>query len=204
MKFPLLALGLLATTAVVASATFHTGPMPWNSRGRLVWRFRPTYRPPPREAPFHGTQPSPPFWPVLFSLARPFVPADEKKAVSPLSPSAAVTAPPDRMSATAAKAAIEADGYKGSSRAQPWIGTACGRQSDAARPNRSAVKRRPEGQGISELTSALFDAVACRLWRIFGEAKMNYLLAASLSLLIVAFGTATSIAHDQKPCRTGP
>jgi hypothetical protein len=49
--------------------------------------------------------------PVLFSHRRPFTPANE--AASPLSPSAADNAPPASLSEEAAKAAIEADGYKG-------------------------------------------------------------------------------------------
>jgi len=49
--------------------------------------------------------------PVIFSHRRAFVPANE--AASTLSPSAANTAPPGNMTAAAAKAAIEADGYTG-------------------------------------------------------------------------------------------
>jgi hypothetical protein len=109
MKIKFLALGLLATTAGVASAhVFVPQPAAEQSRPPLV------------ALPIH-VSPSPvrslllvdatrPPVPVFFSHRRPFVPANE--AVSTLSPSAAVTAPPASMSATAAKAAIEADGYK--------------------------------------------------------------------------------------------
>ena len=71
----------------------------------------PTHVPalPARSAPsLDATRPP---LPVLFSHRRSFVPVNE--AASTLSPSAADTARPGNMSEAAAKAAIEADGYKG-------------------------------------------------------------------------------------------
>jgi hypothetical protein len=110
MKIRFLALGLLATTASVASAHVFMPPHAVEqSRPPLV--ALPTHvSAPPAQSPISWDTTRPPV-PVLFTHRRPFVPANE--AVSTLSPSAAVTAPPGSMNATAAKAAIEADGYKG-------------------------------------------------------------------------------------------
>ena len=109
MKIRLLALGLLATTASVASAHVFMPPRAAEqSRPPLV--ALPTHvSAPPAQSPLLWDATRPPV-PVFFSHRGAFVPANE--AVSTLSPPAAVTAPPASMSATAAKAAIEADGYK--------------------------------------------------------------------------------------------
>lgn len=109
MKIRFLALGLLATTASVASAHVFVPPRAMEQsrpiRMALLTRVSPL---PARTDPsLDATRPP---VPVLFSHRRPFVPANE--AASTLSPSAADTAPPGDMSETAAKAAIEADGYK--------------------------------------------------------------------------------------------
>jgi hypothetical protein len=110
MKIKFLALGLLATTASVAGAHVFMPP-----------RIAEQPRPPPMAIATHvsalpgrstlswdATRPPVPF----FVLRRPpFVPASE--AVSTLSPSGAVTEALAGLSATAAKAAIEGDGYKG-------------------------------------------------------------------------------------------
>jgi hypothetical protein len=117
MKFRFVVLVLLATTASVAGAHVFT-PLP-ETVGTLT---RSTEQPPPPMAlaPHVSALPArsaaswdaarPPV-PVLFSHRRPFTPANE--AASPLSPSAADSAPPGSLSEAAAKAAIEADGYKG-------------------------------------------------------------------------------------------
>jgi hypothetical protein len=118
MKFRFLALGLLlATTAGVAGANVFV-PLPEGS-GALA-RSTEQSSPPLMALPTHASAlparsaPSldagrPPV-PVLFSHRRAFVPANE--AASTLSASDADTAPPGNMTAAAAKAAIEADGYK--------------------------------------------------------------------------------------------
>lgn len=110
MKIRLLALGLLATTASVASAYVFLSPrtaeqprLPpmapaidvsaLTARSTLSW------------------DPTRPPVPIHLSQRRPFVPANGPD--SPLSASAAATARPAGQSATAAKAAIEADGYRG-------------------------------------------------------------------------------------------
>ncbi|MPZ31319.1 MAG: hypothetical protein GEV13_10035 [Rhodospirillales bacterium] len=118
MKFRSLALGLLATTASVAGAHVFA-PLP--ERTAALARSTEQSRPPLMALPTRvsalpaRSAPSldaarPPV-PVFFSQRRSFVPANE--AASTLSPSAAGTAPPGNMSEAAAKAAIEADGYKG-------------------------------------------------------------------------------------------
>jgi hypothetical protein len=110
MKIRFLALGLLATTATVASAHVFVPPRAME-QSRPIRMALPTdvSALPARSAPSLDAI-RPPV-PVLFSHRRPFVPANE--AASTLSPSAAETAPPGNLSETAAKAAIEADGYKG-------------------------------------------------------------------------------------------
>jgi len=118
MKFRFLALGLLATTASVAGAHVFM-PLPERS-GALAHSTEQSR--PPLTAPPTGVSALParsaPTWdaarppvPVLFAHRRTFVPANE--AASTLSPSDADTAPPGNMTAAVAKAAIEADGYKG-------------------------------------------------------------------------------------------
>ena len=118
MKFRFLALGLLATTASVAGAYVF---MPLPERAEALARSTEQSRPPlmalPTDVSVLPARSAPsldaarPPVPVLFSHRRSFVPANE--AASTLSPSAAATAPPVNMSEAAAKAAIEADGYKG-------------------------------------------------------------------------------------------
>ncbi len=117
MKFRFLALGLLATTASVASAHVFV-PLP--ARTAALARSTEQSQPPLMVLPTHvsalpaRSAPSldatrPPV-PVLFAPRRSFVPAHE--AASTPSPSAAATTPAGNMSEAAAKAAIEADGYK--------------------------------------------------------------------------------------------
>jgi hypothetical protein len=109
MKIRFLALGLLATTASVASAHVFMPPHAVE-QPRPPLAALPTHvSAPPAQSPLLWDATRPPV-PVHFSHRRAFVPANE--AVSTLSPSVAVAAPPSGMSATAAKAAIEADGYK--------------------------------------------------------------------------------------------
>jgi len=111
MKFRFLALGLLATTASVAGAH---ALVPLPERAGALEQSRPRRMALPTPAAALPAQSAPsldasrPPVPVLFSHRRPFVPADEAA-----SPPAADTAPPGSMSERAAKAAIEADGYKG-------------------------------------------------------------------------------------------
>jgi hypothetical protein len=118
MKFRFLALGLLATTASFAAAHAF---MPLPERTRALARSTEPSRPlrmvlptdvsalPARSASsLDSTRPP---VPVLFSHRRPFVPVDE--AASPPSPSAADATRLGAVSEAAAKAAIEADGYKG-------------------------------------------------------------------------------------------
>jgi hypothetical protein len=117
MKFRFLALGLLATTASVAGAHVF---MPLPERSGALARSTEQSRPPlmvlPTQAsalPAQGAtslEAGRPPVPVLLAHRRAFVPANE--AASTLSPSAANTAPPG-VSEAVAKAAIEADGYKG-------------------------------------------------------------------------------------------
>ena len=117
MKFRFLVLGLLATTASVAGAHV-LAPLPEKEGTLALFTEQPP--PPMAFAPHVSALPArsaasldaarPPV-PVLFSHRRPFAPANE--AASPLSPSAADNAPPGSLSEAAAKAAIEADGYKG-------------------------------------------------------------------------------------------
>ncbi len=118
MKFRFLALGLLATTASVAGAHVF---MPLPERSGALARSTEQPRPPLMALPTHASALSarsatsldagrPPV-PVIFSHRRAFVPANE--AASTLSSLAANTAPPGNMTAAAAKAAIEADGYTG-------------------------------------------------------------------------------------------
>jgi hypothetical protein len=117
MKFRFLALGLLATTASVAAA--HAW-MPLPERTGALVRSTDQSRPlrmalpthasvlPARSAPsLDATRPP---VPVVSSPRRSFVPAND--AASTPSPSAAATVPPGTVSEAAAKAAIEADGYK--------------------------------------------------------------------------------------------
>lgn len=116
MKFTFLALGLLATTASVAGAhVFMPLPERTGAFARSTEQSRPMALPsqvsalPARSAPsLHAARPP---VPVVFSPRRSFVPAAE--AASTPSSSAADTARPGNMSEAAAKAAIEADGYKG-------------------------------------------------------------------------------------------
>ena len=118
MKFRFLALGLLATTASVAAAH---ALMPVPERNGALVRSTEQSRPTRIVLPTHASAlpargaPSvdatrPPV-PVVSSPRRSFVPANE--AASTPSPSPAGTAPSGNMTAAAAKAAIEADGYKG-------------------------------------------------------------------------------------------
>jgi hypothetical protein len=118
MKFRFLALGLLATTASVAGAHVF---MPLPERSGALARSTEQSPPPLMALPTHASalparsatslDAGRPPVPVIFSHRRAFVPANE--AASTLSPSAANTAPPGNMTAAAAKAAIEADGYTG-------------------------------------------------------------------------------------------
>jgi hypothetical protein len=117
MKFRLLALGLLATTASVAGAHVflplpdRTGALAGSTeQSRLPLMALPAHVSalPARMAPSLDVA-RPPV-PVLVSHRRSFVPAAE--AASTPSSSTANTAPPGNMSETATKAAIEADGYK--------------------------------------------------------------------------------------------
>jgi hypothetical protein len=118
MKFSFLALGLLATTASVASAHVfmplpettgalarspeQAGP-PLTALPTKVWVL------PARSASsLDATRPP---VPVVFSPRRSFVPAND--AASAPSPSGAAAMQPVAMTEAAAKAAIEADGYKG-------------------------------------------------------------------------------------------
>jgi hypothetical protein len=109
MKIRFLALGLLATTASVAIAHLFVPPGA-TEQSQPIRMALPTHVSPLPDpsAPSLDATRSP--VPVLFPQRRPFVPANE--AASTLSPSPADTAPPGNMSETAAKAAIEADGYK--------------------------------------------------------------------------------------------
>lgn len=111
MKIRLLALGLLATTASVASAHVFIPPHAAEQSRPPVMALPTQVSAQPARSPLSLDATRPPVPIFVVSHRRPFVPANE--AVSTLSPSAAVTAPPGSMSATAAKAAIEADGYKG-------------------------------------------------------------------------------------------
>jgi hypothetical protein len=107
MKIRFLALGLLAMTASVASAHVFIPPHAAEQSQPPVMALPTHASAPPARSPPSLDATRPPV-PVHFSHRRPFVPANEA-----VSPSAAVSAPADSMSATAAKAAIEADGYKG-------------------------------------------------------------------------------------------
>jgi hypothetical protein len=118
MKLRFLALGLLATTASIAAAHAfmpipeRTGALPRSTEQLQPPRMAlpiPASAVPARSTP--SSEATRPPVPVLFSHRRPFVPANE--AASTASPSAAEAARPDNMSEAAAKAAIEADGYKG-------------------------------------------------------------------------------------------
>jgi hypothetical protein len=118
MKFRFLALGLLATTAsFVAAHAFMPLPDRTGALARSTEQSRPLRMAlpadvsalPARSAP--SLDASRPPVPVLFSHRRPFVPASE--AASTPSLSAADTTRPGTVSEAAAKAAIEADGYKG-------------------------------------------------------------------------------------------
>lgn len=109
MKFRFLALGLLATTASVAAAHAFM-PLAERDQSRPLRMVLPTHVSalPARGAPsLDATRPP---VPVVFSPRHPFAPADE--AATP-SPSAADAVRPGSVSEAAAKAAIEADGYKG-------------------------------------------------------------------------------------------
>jgi len=117
MKLRLLALGLLATASVAGAHALVPLPEGTGALARSTGQSPPPLvvlpikvsTLPARNALSLGAT-RPPV-PVLFSHRKSFVPADE--AVSTLSPSAADTAPPGNMSEASAKAAIEADGYKG-------------------------------------------------------------------------------------------
>ena len=118
MKIRFLALGLLATTASVAAA-HALMPVPERT-GALVHsteQSRPTRIALPTHASALPARGAPsldatrPPVPVVSSPRRSFVPANE--AASTPSPSAAETTRPGTVSEAAAKAAIEADGYKG-------------------------------------------------------------------------------------------
>jgi hypothetical protein len=106
MKIRFLALGLLAMTASVASAHVFIPPHAAEQSRPPVMALPTHASAPPARSPLSLEATHPPV-PVVFARRRPFVPANEAD------PSAAVTAPPASMSAAAAKAAIEADGYKG-------------------------------------------------------------------------------------------
>jgi hypothetical protein len=118
MKFRFLALGLLATTASVAGAHVF---MPLSERTGALARSTVQSRPPLMALRTHASalparsasslDATRPPVPVVFSQRRPFVPANEPASTP--SPSAAATAPPGNTTEAAAKAAIEADGYKG-------------------------------------------------------------------------------------------
>jgi hypothetical protein len=117
MKFRFLALGLVVTLAGVASAqVFKPLPEP-----RVLPRSTERSQPPATTAVSQVPTPnvrsiivsdstrSP--VPVHFSTRRPFVPPAEPAGAS--SPPDADMPPPGKMTESAAKAAIEADGYKG-------------------------------------------------------------------------------------------
>jgi hypothetical protein len=116
MKFRFLALGLLATTASVAAAH---ALMPVPERAGALVRSTEQSRPTRIALPAHASAPPargapsldatrPPV-PVVSSPRRSFVPASEAAST----PSPAATVPPGTVNEAAAKAAIEADGYKG-------------------------------------------------------------------------------------------
>lgn len=118
MKFTFLALGLLATTASVGGAHVF---MPLPEDTRVLARSTEQSRPPLIALPVRVSAPParsassfdsarPPV-PVSFSRRPAFVPS--KEAASPPPPSVDATAPPASMSEAAARAVIEADGYKG-------------------------------------------------------------------------------------------
>ena len=118
MKFRLLALGLLAMTASVASAhVFMPLPERTGDSARSTEQSQPPLMTlptkvsalPARSGPSFGAT-RPPV-PVVLSPRRLIVPANE--TASTPSPSAADTVPAGNMKEAAAKAAIEADGYKG-------------------------------------------------------------------------------------------
>jgi hypothetical protein len=118
MKFRFLALGLLATTASVASAhVFMPLPERTGALARSTEQSRPIRMALPTDVSALPARSAPsldaarPPVPVVSSHRRSFVPANEAALI--LSPSAADTAPPGNMTEAAAKAAIEADGYKG-------------------------------------------------------------------------------------------
>jgi hypothetical protein len=115
MKFRFLALGLLATTASVAAAH---ALMPLAERNERLVRSTDQSRPTRMALP---TASAPPAQvassldatrqpvPVLLSHRRPFVPSEPGLTVLP---PAAAPARPGAVSEAAAKAAIEADGYR--------------------------------------------------------------------------------------------
>lgn len=109
MKIRFLALGLLAMTASVASAHVFVPPRATEQSRpiRMALPTRVSPLPAPSAPSLDATRPP---VPVVFSPRGSFVPANE--AASTLSPPPADPAPPGNMSETAAKAAIEADGYK--------------------------------------------------------------------------------------------
>ena len=110
MKIRFLVLGLLATTASVASAHVFIPPHAAEQSRQPVMAISTHVPAPPIRRLLSWDATRPPV-PVVFAHRRAFVPAIE--ALPTVSPSVAVAAPPVRMSAAAAKAAIEADGYKG-------------------------------------------------------------------------------------------
>jgi hypothetical protein len=118
MKFRFLALGLLATTASVAGAhVFMPLPEGTGALARSTEQSQPPLMALPTKVSALPARSAPsldairPPVPVVFSHRHLFVPATE--AASTPSSSAADMAPPGNMSEAAAKAAIEADGYKG-------------------------------------------------------------------------------------------
>jgi hypothetical protein len=118
MKLRFLVLGLLAATASVASAHVF---MPLPDRTGALARSTEQSQPPLMALPTKASalparrasslDTTRPPVPIVLPHRRLFVPANE--AVSTPYSSVAGTAPPVKMTETAAKAAIEADGYKG-------------------------------------------------------------------------------------------
>jgi hypothetical protein len=109
MKIRFLVLGLLATTASVASAHVFVPPRATEPSRPIRIALPPLVSALPVRSASSLDATRPPV-PVLVSHRRPFVPAND--AAPTLSPSVVDTAPPGTMSETAAKAAMEADGYK--------------------------------------------------------------------------------------------
>jgi hypothetical protein len=117
MKFRFLALGLLATAGVASAHVFMPLPERTGTLARSTEQSQPPLLALPTKVSALPARPAlsldatrPPV-PVLFQNRRLFGPAAEAAATP--SSSAADTVPLGNMSEAAAKAAIEADGYKG-------------------------------------------------------------------------------------------